>query len=223
MFILKFFLEVSLLVGLFFIFRRFIFKSMHQSKSEGQVPVSTLNRVVYSSIFLLSGFVFSFITFWSVYIAFNIFHSFGHYSGVLVAKQIGLFAPSLIIGFYISTQSSKAVYAHYFGLKALRQLPEFASDSIARGARFSRVFSAMTLIPAIFLLALQFNVYLKIEGDKIYSRQILQEEKVYALGDVVRVAAGNESEFSLQMSNGEVIAVTAYSGNVNAFLDHLDW
>ncbi len=224
MFILKFALEVSLLVGLFFIFKRFVFKSMGLWKVEStQKQVGILNRAAYSFIFLFSGVVFSFIAFWVIYIAFNIFHSLGHYSGVLVAEQVGLFAPSLIIGFYISTQSSKSVYARFFGVKSLSMLPAYASYSTASRKVFTRIFSAMTLIPALVLVALQFNVYLKIDGDKIYTRQMLQAEKVYALSDVVRVTAGGDNDFSLMMNNGEVIAVTSYSGNINAFLDHLDW
>lgn len=224
MFILKFALEVSLLVGLFFIFKRFLFKSLKLSKVENSgSEASLLNRVAYSLIFLVSGVVFSFISFWAIYIAFNIFHSLGHYSGVLVAEQVGLLTPSLIVGFYISTQSSKSVYSHFFGVKSLSMLPAYASYSTASRKVFTRIFSAMTLIPAILLVALQFNVYLKIDGDKIYTRQMLQAEKVYALSDVVRVAADSENDFSLLMNDGEVIAVTAYSGNVNAFLDHLQW
>ena len=155
--------------------------------------------------------------------AFNIFHSLGHYSGVLVAEQVGLFAPSLIVGFYISTQSSKSVYAHFFGIKSLSLLPAYASYSTASRKVFTRIFSAMTLIPAIALVALQFNVYLKIDGEKIYTRKMLQEEKVYAMTDVVKIAAEGESDFSLLMADGEVIAITSYSGNVNDFLDHLEW
>ena len=222
MFILKFALEGSLLLGLFFIFRRFVFKSMgvsttHETESQGSI----LSRAAYSFIFLFSGLVFSFMTFWGIYIAFNIFHSLGHFTGVLVAQQMGLLAPSLIIGFYISTQTSKLVYAHFFGAKSLLILPVIYG--VTNRKVFTKVFSAITLIPAFLLIVLQFNVYLKIDGDKIYTRQILQEEKVYSLSDVVRIAGRGEDDFSLQMNNGEVIAVTAYSGNYNDFLDHLDW
>jgi len=224
MFILKFVLELSLLVGLFFIFKRFVFKTLRISKvEESQNQISVLNRAVYSFIFLFSGAIFSFMVFWTIYVSFSVFHSLGHYTGVLVAEQVGLFVPSLIIGFYISTQSSKSIYENIFGTKSLSMLPAYASYSTTSRKVFTRIFSAMTLIPAIFLVALQFNVYLKIDGDKIYSRQMLQAEKVYALSDVVRVAADSENDFSLLMNDGQVIAVTAYSGNVNAFLDHLDW
>lgn len=224
MFILKFALEVSLLVGLFFIFKRFVFKSLRIEEVESNSnELSMLNRAAYSFIFIVSGLVFSFITFWFIYLSFSVFHSLGHYSGVLVAEQMGLFVPSLIIGFYASTQASKSIYASIFGVKSLSMLPAYSAYSTASRKVFTRVFTAMSLLPALFLVALQFNVYLKIDGDKIYTRQMLQQEKVYALTDVVRVAADDKSDFSLLMNDGEVIAVTAYSGNVNAFLDQLKW
>lgn len=158
-----------------------------------------------------------------IYAAFNVLHSIGHYSGVLVAEQVGLLTPSLIIGFYVSTHTSKSVYAYFFGIKSLALIPAYASYSTASRKVFVRIFSAMTLVPALFLIALQFNVYLKIEGDKIYTRQMLKEEKVYAMSDVVKISPDGDDTFSLIMVDGERIPITAYSGNINAFLDHLDW
>lgn len=225
MFILKFALELSLLTGLFFILKRFLFKSIGLVKKTetGHESESFLNRASYSAIFLISGFIFSFISFWMIYAAFNVLHSIGHYSGVLVAEQVGLLTPSLIIGFYVSTHTSKSVYAYFFGIKSLALIPAYASYSTASRKVFVRIFSAMTLVPALFLIALQFNVYLKIEGDKIYTRQMLKEEKVYAMSDVVKISPDGDDTFSLIMVDGERIPITAYSGNINAFLDHLDW
>lgn len=226
MFILKFALELSLLVGLFFIVKRFLFKSLGLVKSPKQDERNSetlINRVAYSAIFLISGIVFSFISFWMIYASFNIVHSLGHYSGVLVAQQVGLVTPALIVGFYISTHSSKSVYAYFFGVKSLALIPAYASYSNTSRKVFARVFSVMTLVPAVVLIALQFNVYLKIEGDKIYTREMLQDERVYAMSDVVKIAPEGEKAFTLLMADGNRISITAYSGNINAFLDQLDW
>ena len=225
MFIIKFALELSLLAGLFFIIRRFVLKSLGIGKQPDITlgRIGFLNRMAYSTIFLVSGFMFSFISFWLVYAAFNIFHSLGHYNGVLVAQQVGLVTPALIIGFYVSTHTSKSIYAHFFGVKSLALIPAYATYSTASRKVFTRVFSIMTLVPAIVLIVLQFNVYLKIDGNKIYTRQMLQKERVYAMSDVVRIAPDGEDAFTLLMADGERIPITAYSGNVNAFLDHLDW
>lgn len=225
MFILKFALELSLLTGLFFIFKRFVFKTfkIHENDEVPVNRVSVLNRMAYSGIFIFSGVVFSFLAFWTIYLGFSLAHSVGHYTGVLVAQQLGLITPSLIIGFYISTSSSKLIYAYFFGVKSLAMIPAYATYSSASRRVFTRIFSAMTLIPAIVLLALQFNVYLKIDGHKIYTRQMLQEEKVYAMTDVVKIAPEGDNSFTLLMADGARIPVKSYSGNVNAFLDHLEW
>lgn len=223
MFIVKFALELSLLTGLFFILKRYLFKSLglYKKQNSPQGMEGLMNRLAYSLIFLGMGAIFSFIAFWMIYAIFNVVHSLGHYNGVLIAQQVGLITPSLIFGFYISTHLSEFVYTYFFGQQSLKLIPAYESYSNTSKRTFMGVFSAMTLIPALVLVALQFNVYLKIDGDKIYTRQMLQEERVYAMADVVKISPEGEEGFSLIMSDGHKIAMGAYSGNLNAFLDHL--
>ena len=223
MFIIKFALELSLLTGLFFILKRYLFKSLgfYKKHNSPQGMDGLMNRLAYSMIFVVLGAIFSFITFWMIYAAFNVVHSLGHYNGVLIAQQVGLITPSLIFGFYASTYLSEFTYAYFFGQQSLSLIPAYEAYSDTSKRTFMRIFSAMTLIPAVVLVTLQFNVYLKIDGDKIYTRQMLQEEKVYAMTDVVKISPEGEEGFALVMADGHEIAMGAYSGNLNDFLDHL--
>lgn len=224
MFILKFALELTVLVFLFLMIRKTIFRTLPVLSSEDEELASAKwrnQRYVYSGIFLIFGFIASVTTFWVIYFSFNIFHSIGNYSGVLVISQGAIILPSLIIGFYISTIFSKNVYVHLLGMQEYISFDDLYGKKGRVGKVFLRVFSALTLTPAIVLLSLQFNVYLKTDGENIYTKQLLEAEKVYSIREIVGVGASESNYLNIYLANGDQISTMGYSGNLNYFLENI--
>lgn len=223
MFILKFALELSVLVILFLMLRKSLLRAFPLVNASDASQANSKHRgqkLMYSGIFLTFGFITSVIAFWVTYFIFSILHGMGAYSGVLVISQAALILPSLIIGFYISTVYTKELYVQFFGDE---QYEVFQLSNVRKGVNrtFTRVFSVLTLLPAIVLLSLQFNVYLKTDGERIYTKRMLEEERIYSITDIVSVGSSDSKAFNIYLANGDEISTMHYSGNINYFLDNI--
>ncbi len=225
MFILKLAIELTILVVLFLMIRKALYRSFpilnDSGKKVGNSRKWRVQRFLYSFIFLVFGFISTISTFWIIYFAFSILHSVGNFSGVLVISQVSLMLPSLIIGFYISTLGSRNLYLQLVGTSDMIMEEIEGPKRAGTGITFKRVFSFLTITPAVILLFLQFNVYLKTDGQNIYTKQLLQAERVYSITDVVRVGANESNYLDIYMENGEKISTIGYSGNLNYFLDNI--
>jgi hypothetical protein len=224
MFILKFAIELLVLAVLFLMIRKTLFRTFPLLNPEASKQMRNKwrgQRAMFSVVFLSFGVISSIISFWVIYFAFNFLHGIGSFSGVLVISQAALILPSLIIGFYISTLFSKVVYVEFFGVGEYIDFEQNEGLHKGVGKTFARVFSALTLMPAGILLSMQFNVYLKTDGEHIYTKKLLEEEKVYSVTDIVSVGSSNSQSFDIYLANGDLISTVDYSGNLNYFLDNI--
>lgn len=224
MYILKFALELTVLVFLFLMIRKTIFRTLPVLTSEDSDLIAAkwkYQRYGYSAVFLIFGFIASVTTFWIIHFSFYIFHSIGNYSGVMVISQGAIILPSLIIGFYVSTIFAKNVYVDLLGMQEYISFDELYGKKGRAGKIFLRVFSAITLTPAIILLSLQFNVYLKTDGENIYTKQLLEAEKVYSIREIVGVGTSESDYLNIYLANGDQISTMGYSGNLNYFLENI--
>lgn len=217
---LKLLLELSALVGIALLIRHFVFgfrklnKGLKARHYAGEWQW-------YTAIFFSLGIIFSIIAFWSVYGLFYLFHSFGHYQGVMVVQQGALLVPALILGFYGSSVFSKVVYLDFFGMNPAIFEEDGSTTQYKIQRIFQRIFRALTLSVAVLLLTFQFRVYLKTDGERIYVRNMGGPERVYSLEDIRKVSAVNAHDLEIYLVNGEKLSTGQYSGNLNYFLDHI--
>lgn len=223
MLVMKLLLELSVLLALFLLIRKALFKAFPLKAGQpGEITAKLRGqKALFSVVFIAVGIIASVTTFWLTYFSFNVLHSLGHYSGVLVIRQVALVMPSLIIGFYISTVFAKHIYVSLFGFNELISFDETYGERKGVGRTFGRIFAFCTLLPAFVLLALQFNVYLKTDGQRIYSKEMLGDEKVYSVKEIVSVGAHGSRYLDIYLADGEKISTTGYSGNFNYFLDNI--
>ena len=170
-------------------------------------------------VHIILGIVFSISAFWLIYGIFLVVHSSGDFQGVLIVNQVSLMVPSLIIGFLTSGLFSRTVYTEIFGMS------EAIFDRISPQSkwveRFQRFFGITMLVMAVMLLSLQFRVFLKTDGEKIYMGSLDQEVRAFAIEDIERVTSLNADNIDIILANGERITTRYYSGNVNYFLDNI--
>ncbi len=224
MFILKLAIELLVLVVLFLMLRKTLFRTFPLLNPEASKQARGKwrgQRALFSVVFLTFGVIATVITFWVTYFTFNLLHSAGSFSGVLVVSQAALVLPSLIIGFYISTLTAKNIYVQFFGAGEYLDFEETQGLHRGVGKGFARAFSFLTLLPAAILLSLQFNVYLKTDGEHIYTKRMLEDEKVYSISDIVSVGSSTPHSLDIHLANGDLISTVNYSGNLNYFLDNI--
>ncbi|MDZ7847152.1 MAG: hypothetical protein U5L96_10475 [Owenweeksia sp.] len=136
----------------------------------------------------------------------------------LLPSQAGLIVPSLIFGFLGSNLFSRSVYLDLFGMNSAI----FQRKNIVKWRQlFSRVFNLFIFAIGILLLAIQFKVYLKTDGENIYVGKLKGQEKIYAVDDIKKVASNSSHTMEIYMRNGEKLSTKSYSGNLNYFLDNL--
>ncbi len=224
MFLVKLILELSALTVIFLFLRKSLLRNSpftNVVNSEAEKAELRREQSTHSFLFVITGLILSTASFWLIYLFFGIAHSLGNYEGVLVVKQTALVIPSLIIGFYISTFWAKNIYAQFVGINKSAFLEHLLTPQKTHKATFQAVFSTLALVPAIVLLSLQFNVYLKTDGSKIYTKQMFQDEKVYSLAEVSKIGGGSSNSFDIYLNNGDKISTSGYSGNLNYFLDNI--
>lgn len=222
MFALKLAFEIGAVLGLALILRRFIGVPSSLSLLEDN---RSLQRRIrgdwqwYSVVHVILGIVFSVTAFWLTYGIFLVIHSNGNYEGVLIVNQVSLMVPSLIIGFLTSGLFSRTIYTEVFGMSDAifyRMRPEGKLRKY-----FQRFFGMLMLVMAFMLLSLQFKVFLKTDGEKIYMGSLDSEVKTYRVSDIERVTSMNSDNIDIILANGERITTRYYSGNVNYFLDNI--
>ncbi len=224
MFILKFAIELLVLVVLFLMIRKTLFRTFPLIDPEASRHARNKwrgQRAMFSIVFLTFGVISTVVSFWLIYFTFNALHSAGSFSGVLVISQSALILPSLIIGFYISTLFSKHIYVQFFGAGEYMDFEQNKGLHKGVGKGFARAFSFFTLLPAAVLLSLQFNVYLKTDGEHIYTKRLLEDEKIYSITDIVSVGSSDAHSLDIHLANGDLISTLDYSGNLNYFLDNI--
>ena len=224
MFIFKFAIELLVLAVLFLMLRKTLFRTFPLINPEASKQARGKwrgQRAMFSLVFLTFGFISTVVTFWLTYFVFNLLHSTGSFSGVLVISQTALILPSLIIGFYISTLFSRNIYVQFFGAGEYIDFEQTKGLHRGVGKGFARAFSFLTLLPAGVLLSLQFNVYLKTDGEHIYTKRLLEEEKIYSVADIVSVGSSDSHSLDIHLANGDLISTVDYSGNLNYFLDNI--
>lgn len=221
MVMIKLALELCALAILTVVVKKIISSTFSFSRTEGSPARWRGESQWYAMLLLVMGLILSIISFWAIYGLFYILHSVGHYSGIMVVSQGALVVPAIIIGFSASLIFAKHVYLNIFGMND----SIFEEEEEGPGHRkgwFKSFFTAFTLGLAMLLLAFQFGVYLKTDGQNIYAKRFGEAEKVYSLKDIERVTSEEaSSEMAIYLANGEKLSTAGYSGNLNYFLDHL--
>ncbi len=216
--ILKLILEVAVLALLFVLLRKslIVFFPALAAKSSAK---SAKAQPIRSMIFLFNGAMASLVFFWLFYGVIYLIHSLGSAESVLVISRGSLVVPSLIFGFYTSTHLTEYLYREFFIQEriAVQRIEAASRQSMT----YQRLFSALTLIPGILLLAFQFNVYIKTDGEHIYKRELGGSEQVFSLADVKKVNTLSSEEVEIYLNDGQVISTGGYSGNINYFLDNI--
>lgn len=215
MFILKLALEMSVLVILFLLLRKSLFL-LFPGLSKSARQSANNRRPLRSIIFLALGTVASLFFFWLFYGVIYLSHNWGDMGSALVISQMDLLAPSLIFGFYLSTHFSESLYRQFF----IEPHHDWIQGHQQNGIIVQRVFSTVTLLPAILLLGFQFNTYLKVEGNKIYHKQAGESELVFAKEEVARISTLEDDALEIHLKDGRMISTNNLSGDYNHLLDY---
>lgn len=222
MFVLKLIFEIGAVLGLALILRKFIGIPSSLSLLEDNRSLQRRLRgdwQWYSVVHIILGIVFSISAFWLIYGIFLVIHSSGDFQGVLIVNQVSLMVPSLIIGFLTSGLFSRTVYTEIFGMS------DAIFDRIGPQSKwvemFQKFFGVAMFVMAVMLLSLQFRVFLKTDGEKIYMGSLDHEVRAFAIEDIERVTSLNADNIDIILANGERITTSYYSGNVNYFLDNI--
>ncbi len=218
MFMIKLVLELSALVILTIVAKKVISSTFSLSPKDGPARLRGEFQW-YGMLYVVVGVILSITSFWIIYAIFYILHSLGHYSGVMVASQGALVIPAIIIGFTSSLMFTKTIYLNVFGMSDSIFEDDIADTKKRRGG--SHIFPLFTVALAMVLLAFQFGVYLKTDGQNIYAKKLGEAEKVYPVSDIEKVTAGNSSGLQIYLANGDQLSTGSYSGNLNYFMDHL--
>lgn len=210
------------MVILFFLLRKSVRKLFQPQKENGIEAKSTraVERL-HSIVFLGLGLLGSFIFYWIIYSSFYIIHNFTSTHGALVINHTSLMVPSLIFGFYFSTILSSGIY-QYFVSESVSALRARISEAQCKRSRlYHNIFGFVVLTPAIILLAMQFNVYIKLDDGKLYQKDWAGEQKIYNLEEIRKISVDDAQYVNIHFENGAVVHTRGYSGNLNYFLDNI--
>ncbi len=222
MLFIKLFFEIGAVLGLALILRKFVGIPSSLSLLEDNRSLQRRLRGEwqwYSLVHIILGIVFSISAFWLIYGVFFVVHSSGNYDGVLIVNQASLIVPSMIIGFLTSGLFSRSIYSEVFGMSDA--IFERVGSKAKLSSQLQKLFSVGMFFMAIILLSLQFNVFLKTDGENIYMGSLDHQVKTFAIDDIERVSSLSSDNIDIILANGEHITTSYYSGNVNYFLDNI--
>lgn len=218
MFILKLSLELAVLAILFLFIRRSL-KKLFPSTTDTETKVSPLSRRVQAFLLILVGLISSGVMYWMFYSAFYFAHNLTSSHGALVVSQASLIVPSLIFGFYISTMLNLSI-CELLGIDVEAQAEEAGQQS-GRSRVLRYVFSTLSLGPAILLLAMQANVYIKVDDGKIYQKDMAGHQRIFNVNEIKKISVDDARYVNIHFKGGDVVQTRGYSGNINYFLDNI--
>ncbi len=224
MFFAKLALELAVLAALYFLLQKSIvrifpaFRKRFSQKNELQYHKE---KRTFSLVFFILGGLFSCINFWLIFGVFSIVHHLGDFKSVMVVHQASLVLPALITGFYAASGLVKSVYVLLFGEDEFIFYGHLISHKKSYQKIIGKAASTLALIPAFLLLSFQFNIYLKTDGQKIYSKKWGESEQVFPISEIQQMNLNGTHDLDIYLADGQRVSTAEFSGNINQFMDEI--
>ena len=217
---MQFLIEVIAFIVVFVMLRQILVKTFPVKKigmslSNDSKKALYYYRRRYQFIFILCSMLLGVVSFLLIRFLFVRLHYIGGADFVWIIEDVALFLPSLLIAFLISNMISPAIN-DYFQKDGLGFFFEgYTEEQLGFSKKgLNKIEQVLGISLAIILLVAEFNVYVKLNDNKLSFNNFLSESKVVMLTDVEKIDDIGRKQ-SLITQKVDTLNLNKYSGDFN--------